>query len=107
MSQVVQTDGAGTLRVVIRSRQQILELVAQGALDRWTIDALLRDLVSAYEPCHTEIHLDLREVGSLSRAAAEGLASCRAFARSHGARIRITPPGPEVRDLLDLRTPSS
>lgn len=105
MSQLVQADeGAGALRVVIRTRQQSLELVVRGPLDRWTIEALVRDLVAAYEPCHTEIHLDLREVESFSRAAVDGLASCRAFARSHGARIRITPPDPDRRGSVDVTT---
>jgi hypothetical protein len=105
MTQLADPADGATLEVVIRSRRQVLELEARGPLDTWTIDALVRDLVDALEPCHTEIHLDLRRVDSLGRASVAGLARCRAFAHSHGARIRISPPSPTLRPQLDLREP--
>jgi anti-anti-sigma regulatory factor len=100
MSDLVDAPPAATpstLRVVVRSRHHLLELAVSGPLDGRTAASLPRDLATAFEPCHTDVHLDLSGVDALGRAAVDALATCRAFARGRGVRLLITPPSPELR----------
>jgi hypothetical protein len=80
--------------VVVQPNGDVIELVAEGHLDSWTVGALVRNLAAVYEPAYSEIHLDLRNVVVADPIADAGVARCRAFATERGAAFRVTPPVP-------------
>lgn len=81
------------LTVVVRPSGDLIELVAEGHVDAWTVGALVRTLVAVYEPSFSDVHIDLRDATGCDPATEAGLARCRDFANSRGAGFRVTPPG--------------
>ena len=63
--------------VEVRPNGQVVELIADGHLDSWTVGTLLRTLAAVYEPSFHEVHLDLRRVTGLDAGTNQ---------LSHGAR---------------------
>ncbi len=78
--------------VEVRPNGQVVELIADGHLDSWTVGTLLRTLAAVYEPSFHEVHLDLRRVTGLDAGTKPALTRCQEFAASQGARFRVSSP---------------
>jgi anti-anti-sigma regulatory factor len=92
--------GGAPFTVLIRPHGEVLELAVHGPLDAWTTAALAGDLAAAYEPCYTEVLLDIAGVTAVDRDAVVGLARCRELAASKGLRFRITDASPVLHGVL-------
>lgn len=92
----------GQLRVVVRSLDEVLELVPSGELDVDTVAMVPEVLVSVLEESHDEVRIDLSEVSFADTAAVDGLMRCREQAESRGRRFVLARPSRPVRLVLDL-----
>ena len=91
-----------SLRVVVRSTDDVLELAPAGELDVDTVAMVPELVASVLEDSHDEVRIDLSEVTFADTAAVDGLARCRQVAEGRGRRFVLARPSRPVRLLLDL-----
>ena len=91
-----------SLRVVVRSTDEVLELAPAGELDVDTVAMVPELLASVLEDSHAEVRVDLSEVTFADTAAVDGLVRCRQVAEERGRRFVLAKPSRPVRLVLDL-----